>query len=236
MIRLGDAEMKLCELMSAIDNTLLKPTVTTQEIDKLCDDSIEYGMATVCIPMSYIKHASEYVDGKLPICTVIGFPLGYSTTEIKIAEAKQAVELGADEVDMVINITKLKNKDYDYVENEIRQIKSAITPKTLKVIIETCFLSEDEKIKMCEIVTNAGADYIKTSTGFGSDGATLDDIKLFANHIGPNVKIKAAGGIRTLSDAEDFIKAGASRLGTSAGVKIYEAYKSNNNDVINSDY
>ena len=228
--------MELNQIMSKIDNTLLKQTATTEEILKLCDDSIEYKMATVCIPMSYIKAAKEYVDGELPICTVIGFPLGYSTTEIKVAEAKQSVELGADEVDMVINITKLKNKEFDYVENEIREIKKAIAPKTLKVIIETCFLTEEEKIKMCQIVTNAGADFIKTSTGFGTNGATLEDIRLFAKHIGPNVKIKAAGGIRSLKDAIDFIEAGASRLGTSAGVKIYEAYQSGNNGEINTSY
>ncbi|MEG0898535.1 MAG: deoxyribose-phosphate aldolase [Oscillospiraceae bacterium] len=228
--------MQLNQIMSKIDNTLLKQTATTEEIFKLCDDSIRYKMATVCIPMSYVKSAKDYVKGKLPICTVIGFPLGYSTTEIKVAEARQAVELGADEVDMVINLTKLKNKEFEYIENEIREIRRAVSPEILKVIIETCFLTEEEKIKMCEIVTNAEADFIKTSTGFGTNGATLEDIKLFAKHIGPNVKIKAAGGIRSLQDAVSFIEAGASRLGTSAGVKIYEAFQSGNNEEINSTY
>ena len=228
--------MDIREIMSAIDNTLLKPTASKEEIFKLCDDSIKYGMATVCIPLCYVADAKKYVEGKLPICTVIGFPLGYSTTDIKVMEAKKAIEFGADEVDMVINIAKLKSKEYNYVEEEIGKIKDAVGEKTLKVIIETCFLTEEEKVKMCEIVTNSGADFIKTSTGFGTAGATLDDIKLFAENVGPKVKIKAAGGIRTLDDAINFIEAGASRLGTSAGVKIYEAFETGDNGIINSSY
>ena len=181
---------------------------------------MEYKTASVCIPPSYVKQAAEYVDGKMAICTVIGFPNGYMTTKAKEFETKDALENGASEIDMVINIGWLKDKKYDLIENEIRTLKAACGDKILKVIIETCFLTEEEKITMCKIVTDSGADYIKTSTGFSKSGATLDDIILFSKNIGKNVKIKAAGGISSLEDAERFIEAGASRLGTSRIVKI----------------
>ncbi len=227
--------MKIETIMSTIDNTVLKATALDSDIYALCDDAMKYKMATVCIPMSFLEKAKEYTKGNLKLCTVIGFPLGYSSTASKVKEAVESVKLGADEVDMVINISSLKNGEFDYVENEIREIKNAIAPTTLKVIIETCYLTEEEKIKMCEIVTRAKADFIKTSTGFGTNGATLEDIKLFKKYVGENVKIKAAGGIRSLQDAIDFIEAGASRLGTSAGTKIYDAYV-NNQSEIKTDY
>ena len=198
----------------------MSPEATWNEIKKICDDGIKYKVASVCIPASYVKMAKEYVENKLKICTVIGFPNGYSTTKAKIFETEDAINNGADEIDMVINIGNLKDGLFYKVENEIKEIKFACGDKILKVIIETCLLTEAEKIKMCELVTNAKADFIKTSTGFSTGGATFDDIKLFKKHIGENVKIKAAGGIKTLEDARKFINLGASRLGTSRIIKL----------------
>lgn len=208
------------KILSMVDHTLLLQTSTWDEIRALCDDAICYGTASVCIPPCYVKKAKEYVGGQMKICTVIGFPNGNHTTATKVFETIDAVNNGADEIDMVINVGMLKAKDYDYVLNEIREIKDACGEKILKVIIETCLLTEEEKIKMCEIVTESGADFIKTSTGFSTDGATFDDIALFAKHVGKNVKIKAAGGISSMEDAERFVELGASRLGTSRIVKI----------------
>ena len=208
------------EVLKMVDHTLLAQTATWEEIRQICDDGLRYGTASVCIPPCYVAAAAEYVQGKLPICTVIGFPNGNHTTEAKIYEAKDAIANGASELDMVINIGALKAKNYAYVQNEIEKLKEVCDNKILKVIIETCLLNEEEKIKMCEIVTQAKADYIKTSTGFSTDGATFDDIALFAKYVGPDVKIKAAGGISSFDDAEKFISLGASRLGTSRLVKI----------------
>ena len=203
-----------------VDHTLLLQASTWDEIRALCDDAICYGTASVCIPPCYVKKAKEYVGEQMKICTVIGFPNGNHTTATKVFETMDAVNNGADEIDMVINVGMLRAKEYDYVLNEIREIKEACGEKLLKVIIETCLLTEEEKIKMCEIVTESGADFIKTSTGFSTGGATFDDIVLFAKHVGKNVKIKAAGGISSMEDAERFIELGASRLGTSRIVKI----------------
>lgn len=211
------------KILSMCDHTLLAQTSTWEQIKQILDDGIKYKTASACIPPCFVKRAKDYAGGRLKICTVIGFPNGYNTTEVKVFETKQAVMDGADEIDMVINIGALKEKNYDYVENEIKAIKTACNGKLLKVIIETCLLTDDEKIKMCEIVTRAGADYIKTSTGFSTAGATFDDVKLFSEHIGKNVKIKAAGGISSLEDAEKFVELGASRLGTSRIVKIVKA-------------
>ena len=215
--------MNTQKILSCVDHTLLSPTATLDEIKALCDDAIKYQSATVCIPACYVGVAREYVKDRMKICTVIGFPLGYSTTETKCFEASDAVENGADEIDMVINIGFLKDGLYDEVENEIKRVKEACKGKLLKVIIETCLLTDNEKIKMCEIVGRAGADYIKTSTGFSSAGATREDVALFARHIKAPLKIKAAGGISTLKDAEDFIDLGASRLGTSRIIKALKA-------------
>ena len=215
--------MELKEILSKCDHTLLSQTATWEEIKAICDDGMKYGCASVCIPASYVQQAAEYVDGKLPICTVIGFPNGYATTNAKCFMAADAVANGADEVDMVINIGWVKDGKWEDLLDEIRQIKDSCAGKLLKVIIECCFLTDEEKIKLCEIVTEAGADYIKTSTGFGGGGATREDVALFAKHVGPNVKIKAAGGIANLQDAEDFINLGASRLGTSRIVKAVKA-------------
>ena len=215
--------MELKEILSKCDHTLLSQTATWEEIRAICDDGMKYGCASVCIPASYVQQAAEYVDGKLPICTVIGFPNGYATTNAKCFMAADAVANGADEVDMVINLGWVKDGKWEDLLDEICQIKDSCAGKLLKVIIECCFLTDEEKIKMCEIVTEAGADYIKTSTGFGGGGATREDVALFAKHIGPNVKIKAAGGIANLQDAEDFINLGASRLGTSRIVKAVKA-------------
>ena len=211
------------KILGMVDHTLLKQDVTWEQIREILDDGMTYHTASACIPASYVKQAAEYVQGKLPICTVIGFPNGYSTTAAKVFEAADAVKNGADEVDMVINIGWLKDKRYELIENEIKKLKSICKDKVLKVIIETCFLTDDEKIRMCDIVTNAGADYIKTSTGFGTAGATFDDIKLFSEHIGEGVKMKAAGGISSLDDAERFLELGADRLGTSRVVKLIKA-------------
>ena len=217
--------MDINEILTHVDHTLLSQTATWDEIRQICDDGIAYHTASVCIPPSYVKPACGYVNGQIPICTVIGFPNGYMTTESKAFEAKDALENGASEIDMVINIGWLKDGKYDLVSDEIRALKSVCGDKILKVIIETCLLTDAEKVKMCQIVTEAGADYIKTSTGFSSGGATFDDIKLFAEHIGPNVKIKAAGGISSMADAEKFLALGADRLGTSRIVKIVKNMK-----------
>lgn len=212
--------MELKDILKTVDHTLLTQDATWEDIKQICDDAIKYQTASICIPAAYVKKAVEYVDGKVDVCTVIGFPNGYSTTVVKVFETKNAIENGAKEIDMVININELKNKNYDYVLNEIKEIKEACGDLILKVIIETALLTEEEKVKMCQIVTESGADYIKTSTGFSTGGATLEDIQLFAKNVGENVKIKAAGGIASLEDAENFIQAGASRLGTSRIVKI----------------
>ena len=190
--------MNTAEILKHVDHTLLKPIATWEDIQKICDESIEYNTASICIPSCYISRINEKYGDKVNICTVVGFPLGYSTTEAKVLEAKQAIENGANEIDMVINISDVKNGDYDKVTAEIKALKEAVGDKILKVIIETCYLTEEEKIAMCKSVTDAGADYIKTSTGFGTGGATIEDIKLFKQHIGPNVKIKAAGGVKTV--------------------------------------
>lgn len=212
--------MKANEVLSYVDHTLLTQTATWEEIKAICDDASKYGTASACIPPSYVAQAKEHVGDRLAICTVIGFPNGYMTTAAKEFETKDALANGADEIDMVINIGWLKDKKYDLLEKEIRTLKAACGEKILKVIIETCLLTDDEKIKMCEIVTAAGADYIKTSTGFSKAGATFEDIALFAAHIGPDVKMKAAGGISSMADAEKFLELGAKRLGTSRIVKI----------------
>ena len=208
------------EILKHVDHTLLLQGATWEEIKQICDDAMKYQTASVCIAPSYVKQAAEYMGDKMAVCTVIGFPNGYMTTKAKEFETKDALENGASEIDMVINIGWLKDKKYDLIENEIRALKTVCKDKILKVIIETCFLTDEEKIKMCEIVTNAGADYIKTSTGFGGAGATFEDIKLFSEHIGPNVKMKAAGGISSIEDAEKFLELGADRLGTSRIIKI----------------
>lgn len=208
------------EILSKVDHTFLKQTATWNDIRELCDDAIRYNTASVCIPPSFVKKAKEYVNEKMKVCTVIGFPNGYNTTDVKVFETKDAIQNGADEIDMVINIGMLKEKEYDAILNEINEIKKACGDKILKVIIETCLLTEEEKIKMCDIVSNSNADFIKTSTGFSTAGATIEDIKLFKKHIKNDKKIKAAGGISSFEDAERFIKEGASRLGTSRLVKI----------------
>lgn len=213
------------KIFNACDHTLLAQAATWEEIKVICDDAVSYGTASVCIPPSYVKQAKEYLGDRMAVCTVIGFPNGYNTTACKEFETKDAIANGADEIDMVINIGWLRDKKYAEVENEIRTLKKACGSRILKVIIETCLLTEEEKIKMCELVTNAGADYIKTSTGFSKAGATFEDIELFSKHIGPNVKMKAAGGIASFDDAEKFIELGASRLGTSRIVKLAKAEK-----------
>ncbi len=212
--------MDINNILSKVDHTLLTQTATLNDIENICDDGIKFGTASVCIPPCYVKKAKEYVGDKLRICTVIGFPNGYSTTSVKCFEANDAVNNGADEIDMVINIGMLKAKEYEYVLNEINEVKKSCNGRLLKVIIETCLLTDSEKIKMCEIVSKSDADYIKTSTGFSNGGATFDDIKLFADNISGDLKIKAAGGISDLDDAENFINLGAHRLGTSRVVKI----------------
>lgn len=212
--------MDITKILSAVDHTLLSQTATESEIFALCDEGIKYKTASVCIPLSYVKRAKEYVGDKLKICTVIGFPNGYVTENVKCFEATEAVALGADEIDMVINIGDVKNGDFDKVLKEIKAVKKACCGKILKVIIETCLLTESEKIRMCKVVSESGADFIKTSTGFSLSGATAEDIKLFKEHVEPHVKIKAAGGISSLEDAEIFMSLGASRLGTSRIVKI----------------
>lgn len=215
--------MEIKEILGMVDHTLLLQTATWEEIRSLCDDAMKYQTASVCIPAAYVKRAKDYMNGRIPVCTVIGFPNGYSTTKVKVFETQDAIDNGADEIDMVINIGDVKDQRYDEVEAEIRQIKAICKDKILKVIIETCLLTEAEKIRMCEVVTSSGADYIKTSTGFAAEGATFKDVELFARHVGPQVKIKAAGGISSMEDAKQFVSLGASRLGTSRIVKIVKA-------------
>ena len=212
--------MKLFEILSKCDHTLLSQSATWDEIRAVCDDGIQYQTASVCIPASYVKQAKAYVGDRLQICTVIGFPNGYSTTATKLFECRDALKNGADEIDTVINIGQLKDQRYDEILQELTALKQACGDKILKVIIETCLLTEEEKIKMCEIVTASGADFIKTSTGFSVAGATKEDVALFAAHVGKGVRIKAAGGISSLEDAEAFIRLGTDRLGTSRIVKI----------------
>jgi len=212
--------MNKAKIFSHVDHTLLKPTATWAEICTLCDEAILHKVASVCIPPSYVARVAEKYGEALAVCTVIGFPLGYAITEIKVAETKAAIRDGAAEVDMVVNLGDVKNGDFEKITAEIRALKEAAGDNILKVIIETCYLTEEEKIKLCQCVTAAGADHIKTSTGFGTAGATLEDIALFKAHIGPKVKMKAAGGIRTVEDMEAFINLGCDRLGTSSAVKI----------------
>ena len=208
------------DILRRVDHTLLSQGATWEEIRAICDDGMKYGCASVCIPASYVRRAAEYVDGKIAICTVIGFPNGYSTTATKCFETEDAVKNGASEIDMVINIGWVKDRLYDKVLEEIKAVKAACGGKLLKVIIETCLLTDEEKKEMCRVVTRAGADYIKTSTGFSKAGATFADIELFAANIGPNVKMKAAGGISSMADAEKFLELGADRLGTSRIIKL----------------
>ena len=216
---LGDV-MNNEELLKMVDHTLLKQQSTEEDIKQLCNDAIKYHTASVCIPPSFVKFAKEYVKDKMKVCTVIGFPNGYNTTEVKVFETENAVNNGADEIDMVINIGMLKDKKYDDILNEINEIKEACDGRILKVIIETCLLTEEEKIKMCEIVSESNADFIKTSTGFSTSGATQEDVKLMKEHMTNNKQIKAAGGISSFDDAREFVKNGATRLGTSRLVKL----------------
>lgn len=211
------------EILNKVDHTLLAQTATWEEIREILDDAMKYHTASDCIPAAYVKQAAEYVQGRLPICTVIGFPNGYHTTAVKVFETKDAVANGATEIDMVINIGFLKDKRYEEIEEEIRQVHAACEGRILKVIIETCLLTEKEKIKMCEIVTKAGAEFIKTSTGFSTGGATFEDVELMRKYVGANVKVKAAGGIASFADAEKFVELGADRLGTSRLIKIMKA-------------
>lgn len=212
--------MEVKEMMKYVDHTLLSQTAVWTEIRALCDEAMEYKTASVCIPPSFVRQAKEYVGDRMQVCTVIGFPNGYNTTAVKKLETQDALEHGADEIDMVINLGWVKEGRYDLVEQEIRDLKAVCGSKILKVIIETCLLTEEEKIRMCQVVTDAGADFIKTSTGFSAAGASFEDVKLFAEHVGAQVKIKAAGGISTLEDAESFLRLGAGRLGTSRMVKL----------------
>ena len=211
------------EILNKVDHTLLTQTATWEEIREILDDAMKYHTASACIPAAYVKQAAEYVQGRLPICTVIGFPNGYHTTAVKVFETKDAVANGASEIDMVINIGFLKDKRYEEIEEEIRQVHAACEGRILKVIIETCLLTEKEKIKMCEIVTKAGAEFIKTSTVFSTGGATFEDVELMRKYVGANVKVKAAGGIASFADAEKFVDLGADRLGTSRLIKIMKA-------------
>ena len=213
------------EILAACDHTLLLQTSTWEEIRGICDDAITYHTASVCIPPCYVAQAAEYLAGRIPVCTVIGFPNGNTTTACKVFETRDAIENGADEIDMVINIGMLKAGNDAYVLDEIRAVRAACEGKILKVIIEACLLSDEEKIKMCELVTASGADFIKTSTGFSTSGATFSDVELFAKHVGPKVRIKAAGGISSLADAEHFMELGADRLGTSRIVKLVKAQR-----------
>lgn len=211
------------DIMKKVDHTLLAQTADWDEIRKICDQGLKYKTASVCIPPSYVKRAAEYLGEKLPVCTVIGFPNGYQTTTVKMAETEDALENGADEIDMVINLGDVKNGEFDKIKEEIIALKKICGDHILKVIVETCLLTEDEKIKMCRVVSESGADFIKTSTGFSTSGATFEDVKLFKRYVADHVKIKAAGGISSFSDAEHFIELGADRLGTSRLVKIAEA-------------
>lgn len=213
--------MEKQDILKKVDHTNLSQTAKWEDIKKICDDAIKFNVASVCIPPCYVEEAKKYVGEKLKICTVIGFPNGYSTTAVKVYETLEAIEKGADEIDMVINIGYLKDKKYEYIENEVKAIKNVCGNKILKVIIETCLLTDEEKIKMCEIVDKSGADYIKTSTGFSTNGATVQDIKLFKDNLKDSkLKIKAAGGVKSFEDAEEFIRLGADRLGTSRLVKL----------------
>ena len=212
--------MNTSEILSHVDHTLLKAFATWEDIQKLCEEAMEYHTASVCVPPSYIKRIHDTYGDKINICTVVGFPLGYSTTKAKVAETVQAIEDGASEVDMVINIADVKNGDFDKVTEEIRSLKQAAGDKILKVIIEACYLTEEEIIAMCKAVTEAGADYIKTSTGFGTGGATMEDILLFKKFIGPHVKMKAAGGVKSVEDMEAFLEAGCDRIGTSSAISL----------------
>ena len=215
--------MNINEILSKVDHTLLSQAATWAEIKALCDDGLKYQTASVCIPPSYVKKAAEYVSGKLKICTVIGFPNGYNTTAVKCAETEDAVKNGADEIDMVINIGRVKDGDYASVLNEIKAVKQACHGKLLKVIIETCLLTDEEKTKLCSVVSESGADYIKTSTGFSTGGATFSDVELMRKNSHPSLKVKAAGGIASIEDAEKMIELGADRLGTSRIVKIVKS-------------
>ena len=217
--------MERKEILSIVDHTLLAQTATWADIKEILDDAMKYETASACIPAAYVKQAAEYVEGKLPICTVIGFPNGYHTTAVKVFETKNAIANGASEIDMVINIGFLKDGRYEEVEEEIRQIHEACDGKILKVIIETCLLTEEEKIKACEIVTNAGAEFIKTSTGFSTAGATFDDVALMKEHVGDAVKVKAAGGIRDAKTFMKMVECGAERIGTSAGIAIIKDFE-----------
>ena len=212
--------MDIKDILARVDHTVLGQDATWQQIRTLCDDAIRYGTASVCIPASYVKQAKEYTGSRMQICTVIGFPNGYSTTAVKCFETMDAVSNGADEIDMVINVGWVKDRRYEELLDEIKAVRAACEGKTLKVIIETCLLTEEEKIDLCKLVSASGADYIKTSTGFSKGGATFDDVALFAKHVEPHLKIKAAGGISSVADAEKFVELGASRLGTSRIVKI----------------
>jgi len=219
----GVFEMDVKEMLSKVDHTLLQQAATWEEIKQICDDGVKYGCASVCIPASYVKQAAEYLGDRLPVCTVIGFPNGYSTTATKVFETKDAIANGAKEIDMVVNLGWVRDKRWDDVLAEMKALKAACGDLILKVIVETCLLTEEEKVKLCELVSQSGADFIKTSTGFSTGGATREDVALFKAHIAPHVKIKAAGGISSLEDAEDFLKLGASRLGTSRIVKLVKA-------------
>ncbi|MCR1951744.1 MULTISPECIES: deoxyribose-phosphate aldolase [unclassified Clostridium] len=212
--------MDIKDILKTVDHTLLLQTSTWDEIKVICDDGMKYGVASVCIPPSFVKRAKNYVGESLKICTVIGFPNGYNTTEVKVFETRDAIQKGADEIDMVINIGMVKEKNYNYITNEIKQIKEACGDKILKVIIETCLLTEEEKITLCECVAKSGAEFIKTSTGFSTGGATIEDIELFKKYVGKDIKIKASGGVKSIEKAEEFIEKGASRLGTSSIIKI----------------
>ena len=212
--------MNTSEILSHVDHTLLKAFATWEDIQKLCEEAMEYHTASVCVPPSYIKRIPDTYGAKINICAVVGFHLGYSTTKAKVAETVQAIEDGASEVDMVINIADVKNGDFEKVTEEIRSLKQAAGDKILKVIIEACYLTEEEKIAMCKAVTEAGADYIKTSTGFGTGGATMEDILLFKKFIGPHVKMKAAGGVKSVEDMEAFLEAGCDRIGTSSAISL----------------
>ena len=215
--------MDRMEILKYVDHTLLAQDATWEDIRQILDDAVAYGTASACIPAAYVRRAADYVDGRLPICTVIGFPNGYSTPQTKVYEARDAVANGASEIDMVIHVGALKDKRYDEIEEEIRRVHEACQGRALKVIIETCLLAEEEKIAMCGIVTRAGAEYIKTSTGFSSGGATFADVELLKRHVGEGVKVKAAGGIRSFEDAERFLELGADRLGTSRLVKLMKS-------------
>lgn len=218
--------MKIEEMLERVDHTLLNATSSWAEICALCEEAIQYRMASVCVPPSYVARIHNTYGGRVKICTVIGFPLGYCEEEAKVTEALHAVRDGAEEIDMVIDLGDVKNGDYDKITNQIAKIKKAAGDRVLKVIVETCFLTEEEKIKLCRCVTDGGADFIKTSTGFGPAGAKLEDIRLFKQHIGPGVKIKAAGGISSLEQMEEFLRAGCDRIGSSGAVKIMQAAKS----------